>query len=39
MDYEEFCNATGNNYKLLQQIYDMRASIGPGYKPQIDERS
>jgi len=28
MDYEEFCNATGNNYKLLQQIYDMRASIG-----------
>ena len=28
MDYEEFCNATGNSYKLLQQIYDMGTAIG-----------
>ena len=28
MDYEEFCNATGNNYGLLQQIYDNGAGIG-----------
>ncbi len=28
MDYEEFCNATGNNYGLLQQIYDSGAGIG-----------
>ena len=28
MDYEEFCNATGNSYELLQQIYDMGTAIG-----------
>lgn len=28
MDYEEFCNATGNNYELLRQIYDMGTAIG-----------
>ena len=28
MDYEEFCEATGNNYDLLRQINDMGAAIG-----------
>ena len=28
MDYEEFCDAVGNNYGLLQQIYDSGAAIG-----------
>ena len=28
MDYEEFCEATGNNYDLLHQIYEMGTSIG-----------
>ena len=28
MDYEEFCNATGNNYELLRQVYDMGTTIG-----------
>ena len=28
MDYEEFCHATGNNYDLLRQIYDMGKAIG-----------
>ena len=28
MDYEEFCMATGNNYELLQQIYDTGSAIG-----------
>lgn len=28
MDYEEFCNATGDNYDLLHQIYDMGTAIG-----------
>lgn len=28
MDYEEFCNATGNNYELLRQIYEMGTAIG-----------
>ena len=28
MDYEEFCNATGNNYALLEQIYNMGTPIG-----------
>lgn len=28
MDYEEFCNATGNNYELLHQIYEMDTAIG-----------
>lgn len=28
MDYEEFCDATGSNYGLLQQIYDSGAVIG-----------
>ena len=28
MDYEEFCDATGGNYTLLQQIYDLKKPIG-----------
>lgn len=28
MDYEEFCNATGKNYELLHQIYEMGTAIG-----------
>lgn len=28
MDYEEFCNATGNNYELLHQIYELNTAIG-----------
>lgn len=28
MDYEEFCDATGNSYSLLKQIYDSGSSIG-----------
>ncbi|MDO4473385.1 MAG: AAA family ATPase [Eubacteriales bacterium] len=28
MDYEEFCNATGNNFELLQQVYNMGTEIG-----------
>ena len=28
LDYEEFCEATGNNYDLLRQINDMGAAIG-----------
>ncbi|MGN0350236.1 MAG: ATP-binding protein [Roseburia sp.] len=28
MDYEEFCNATGNNYGILKNIFDMKKSIG-----------
>ena len=28
MDYEEFCNATGNSYELLKQIYGTGATIG-----------
>lgn len=28
MDYEEFCDATGNSYELIKQIYDMNAAIG-----------
>ena len=28
MDYEEFSMAVGNNYELLQQIYDMGSPIG-----------
>lgn len=28
MDYEEFCTATGNNYGLLKNIYDMGKAIG-----------
>lgn len=28
MDYEEFCNATGDNYELLKQVYDMGTAIG-----------
>ena len=28
MDYEEFCEATGNNYDLLRQINDMGTAIG-----------
>ncbi len=28
MDYEEFCMAVGNNYELLQQIYQLNSAIG-----------
>ena len=28
MDYEEFCDATGNSYGLLKQIYDSASPIG-----------
>lgn len=28
MDYEEFCNATGNNYSILKTIYNTNKSIG-----------
>lgn len=28
LDYEEFCEATGNNYDSLRQIYDMGSRIG-----------
>lgn len=28
MDYEEFCDATGSNYELLRQIYDMGMAVG-----------
>ena len=28
MDYEEFCNVTGSNYELLQQIYNMNTAVG-----------
>lgn len=30
MDYEEFCDATGNNYELLHQIYSMNTAVGQG---------
>ncbi len=28
MDYEEFCDATGNNYELLHQIYNTNKAVG-----------
>ena len=28
MDYEEFCAATGNNYSLLEKIYEMKKGVG-----------
>ena len=28
MDYEEFCNATGNNYSLLENLFQMNKGIG-----------
>lgn len=28
LDYEEFCNATGNNYDGIKQLFDMKISIG-----------
>ena len=28
MDYEEFCNAAGSSYELLQQIFDCGTAIG-----------
>lgn len=28
MDYEEFCNATGNNYSLLEKLYAMNKGVG-----------
>ena len=29
MDYEEFCNATGVSYKILETVYNTRKSLGP----------
>ena len=28
MDYEEFCAATGYNYRLLEKIYEMKKGVG-----------
>lgn len=28
MDYEEFCNATGKNYSLLQTLYETKKGVG-----------
>ncbi len=28
MDYEEFCAATGNNYSLLEKLYEMNKGVG-----------
>lgn len=28
MDYEEFCDATGNNYSMLENLYEMNKGIG-----------
>lgn len=28
MDYEEFCNSTGNNYHLIKQLFDMKKAVG-----------
>ncbi len=28
MDYEEFCDATGNNYSMLERLYEMKRGIG-----------
>lgn len=28
MDYEEFCNATGKNYSLLEKLYELKKGIG-----------
>lgn len=28
MDYEEFCDVTGNSQRLLNQIYDSGSPIG-----------
>ncbi len=28
MDYEEFCNATGNNYHLIKQLFNMKKAVG-----------
>ena len=28
MDYEEFCAATGNNYALLEKIYEKNKEVG-----------
>ncbi len=28
MDYEEFCDATGKNYKLIQSLYEIQKSVG-----------
>ncbi len=28
MDYEEFCTATGNNYALLEKIYEKNKAVG-----------
>ena len=28
MDYEEFCDATGSNYSLLEKIYEMKKGVG-----------
>jgi hypothetical protein len=29
MDYEEFCNASGISYKILESVYDARKALGP----------
>ncbi len=29
MDYEEFCDATGINYNILESVYNARQSLGP----------
>ena len=28
LDYEEFCDASGNNYELLHQIYNTNKAVG-----------
>lgn len=28
MDYEEFCNATGSDYSILREVYDLKESVG-----------
>lgn len=29
MDYEEFCNACGSSYKILESVYNSRKALGP----------
>jgi hypothetical protein len=29
MDYEEFCDANGISYKILERVYDTRKALGP----------
>ena len=30
MDYEEFCEATGSNYELIQSLYEENTAVGSG---------